>query len=260
MFNIKKIIISIDKKIFFEFFKNLTQKLFIKYYQINYIFAKNNKYDYLNIHYYNFKKNILSELCEKYGSDKGYLDITKKPWGWPAHSYANFYYNLFNDCKNEIKLVFECGIGTNNKKIISNMSTCYKPGASLRVWRDYFKNSLVYGADIDKEILFEEDRIFTFYINQLESRSIKEMCLNINKNNFDIIIDDGLHSYEAAITLFLNSFYKLKKRGIYIIEDVHFNYINKLSKELIKYNPEVILLNDKNAERLDNNLILIRKD
>ena len=35
-----------------------------------------------------------------------------------------------------------------------NMTASGKPGASLRVWRDYFNNAQVIGADIDKRILF----------------------------------------------------------------------------------------------------------
>jgi hypothetical protein len=134
-----------------------------------------------------------------------------------------------------------------------------KSGASLRVWRDYFENSLIYGADIDKEILFESDRIKTFYVDQLNEHSIKEMWSNINKSNFDIIFDDGLHSFEAGITMFLNSFDKLRKNGIYIIEDVGFNYLKKLADTLSKYNPEIITLNDNNTKHGNNNLILIRK-
>jgi len=82
---------------------------------------------------------------------------------------------------------------------------------------------------------------------------------NINKSNFDIILDDGLHTFEAGITLFLNSFDKLRKNGIYIIEDVDFMYIKKLADTLSKYNPEIIILNDNNTKHLNNNLILIRK-
>ena len=139
------------------------------------------------------------------------------------------------------------------------MTSRGKPGASLRVWRDYFTNSLIYGADIDKNILFEEDRIKTFYVDQLNEFSIKEMWSNINKSNFDIILDDGLHTFEAGITLFLNSFNKLRKNGIYIIEDVDFMYIKKLADRLSKYNPEIIILNDNNTKHLNSNLILIRK-
>jgi hypothetical protein len=127
------------------------------------------------------------------------------------------------------------------------------------VWRDYFKNSLIYGGDIDKEILFEEDRIKTFYLDQLNEHSIKEMWSNINKSNFDIIFDDGLHSFEAGLTMFSYSFDKLRKNGIYIIEDVGFKYLKKLADALSKYNPEIIVLNDNNTKCGNNNLILIRK-
>jgi predicted dehydrogenase len=70
-------------------------------------------------------------LCEKHGSDKGYINFEKNtPYGWKAHTYTNVYYNLFNHCKNEIKLIFECGIGSNNSNYISNMSLGGKPGGS----------------------------------------------------------------------------------------------------------------------------------
>jgi hypothetical protein len=49
------------------------------------------------------------------------------------------------------------------------------PGASLRAWRDYFPNAEIYGADIDREILFEEERISAFYVNQLSESAILKM-------------------------------------------------------------------------------------
>ena len=41
------------------------------------------------------------------------------------------------------------------------MTLSGSPGASLRVWKDFFSNAKIYGSDIDKDILFNEDRIFT---------------------------------------------------------------------------------------------------
>jgi hypothetical protein len=257
--NIKKFLRLVDKNILFNILKKIYNLKFFLFKNIFYLISNKN-YNHKNIHYYNNSKNDLSILCEKYGSDKGYVDFSKDtPYGWKAHSYSNIYYNLFNHCKNEIKLIFECGIGTNNINFSSNMSPEGKPGASLRVWRDYFINSTVYGADIDRNILFEEDRIKTFYVDQLNKDSIKKLWVNINKNDFDIILDDGLHTFEAGITMFLNSFDKLRINGIYIIEDVNFSYINKLSKALLKYNPEIITLNNNLNKNIDNNLILIRK-
>ena len=37
------------------------------------------------------------------------------------------------------------------------------------------------------------------------------------KESYDIIIDDGLLEFEANITFFINSKYKLNKNGVYII-------------------------------------------
>jgi hypothetical protein len=229
------------KKINSFFFTLLKINLFYKFFK--------KKFIYQNCSFINNSTNELSRLFEKYGSDKSY-----------PHSYSTFYYNLFDHCKNEIKLIFECGIGSNNPLIPSNMSINGKPGASLRAWRDYFVNSVVYGADIDKNILFEEDRIKTFYVDQTDLSSIENLWRNVQQNNFDLIIDDGLHTYKAASTFFESSFNNLKKGGIYIIEDVNFIYIEKLSNFLSKYNTEVIILNRKYLKNIDNNLILIRKN
>ena len=80
----------------------------------------------------------------------------------------------------------------------------------------------MYVDDIDKEILKNEDRIKTFYVDQTNAISIAELYKNIGNINFDIIIDDGLHEYNANICLFENSFKFLSKQGIYIIDDVFF--------------------------------------
>lgn len=207
--------------------------------------------------------NYLSELCELYGSDKGFVNIEKKPpYDWDPHPYSIIYNNLFSHCRENIKLVFECGIGTNNLNFESNMTLNGKPGASLKMWKDYFVNAQIFGADIDRNILFKEDRIETYHVNQLDQESIIKMWNNIKKKDFDLIIDDGLHNYKAALTLFLNSYEKLKKGGIYIIEDVDFEYLDQLKKALEIYDPEVLIINDnysKNKLITNNNLIIIRK-
>ena len=158
-----------------------------------------------------------------------------------------------------MKLVFECGLGTNNPNLSGNMTVNGMPGASLKVWRDYFKNAQIYGADIDKDILFEEDRIKTFYVDQLNTASIEEMWKKIEIKNFDIIIDDGLHTTDANINLFLNSFKKLKKNGIYIIEDVQSEEFANIMEKLKNFSPELVILGKNNLYSMgDNNLIIIR--
>jgi len=254
---VKKIIIYIDDKIFFGFFMNLYRSI-----SINKTISKlNQESENISLYYYNkSKKNTISELCFKHGSDKGYLDFfSKTPYIWKPRNYAEFYFKLFDHCKDQIRLVFECGIGSNNPNIESNMTSGGKPGASLRVWKDYFTNAEIYGADVDKDILFTEDRIKTFEVDQTKKDSIEKMWQQINKRDFDIIIDDGLHNYEAGITLFENSFEKLRKNGIYIIEDVSNKYLFQLIESLKSHNPEVEILKSNLNNRNDNNLICIRK-
>jgi len=229
-----------------------------------FIQTKLNKSSVAQNHHYHFNHpNLFDKLCTLYGTDKGFLEFEgTKPYGYRPLTYSTVYHNLFDHCKENINLVFECGIGTNDINIRSNMTASSKPGASLRVWKNYFPKAQIYGADIDDKILFQEERIFTFQVDQLNSLSIEKMWSNINKSNFDLIVDDGLHTSEAGFNLFLNSFEKLRSGGIYIIEDVHYSYLRDLTIKLNNYNPEVIILQNKFFNQYNiksNNLILIRK-
>jgi hypothetical protein len=142
------------------------------------------------------------------------------------------------------------------------MSSSGKPGASLRVWRDYFPNATIYGADIDKDVLFEEERIKTYYINQLDPVTIKNFWEKVGKTEFDFMIDDGLHTYEAGSTLFLHSIDKLSSNGIYIIEDVTLYDLARY-KEFFrnkKYLIEYVCLYRPSLSLADNNLVVVRKN
>ena len=207
---------------------------------------------------YNIKDNDLTKLSEKYGSDKG-GDFFKNKILGSNHTYTDFYFDQFKNIRFKISDLFECGIGSNNLNIESNMGIHGKPGASLRMWRDFFPEANIYGGDIDREILFEEERIQTFYVDQRNSDLIKSMWRKINKK-FDIIIDDGLHFFDANINFFENSFYNLKKGGIYIIEDIRINeqklFYNYFEDN--KNNVKHVSLNSK-AISGSTNLVIIEK-
>jgi hypothetical protein len=211
-----------------------------------------------------YQKDSLSELnflCDKYGSDKGEIATTGHPYGWPSHSYADLYEGKFAHCREYIKKVFECGIGTNDPNIPSNMGLFGKPGASLRVWREYFPNALIYGADIDRGALFQEERISTFYVDQTSAGSINLLWNTVDSNEFDLIIDDGLHTFEAGVCLFENSFPKLRQSGIYVIEDVSINSMVNFRAYFKDKNYRVEFVNLYRPDKplSDNSLIIIRK-
>ena len=144
----------------------------------------------------------------RHGSDKGNV-IAEKAW----HNYTIVYYELFRERKDEPLRVFEMGIGTNNTALPSNMGPDGRPGASLFGWREFFPNAAVFGADIDRDILF--------YCDQRSSEAIQAMWAQPElAEGFDIIVEDGLHSFDANKCFLENSLYKLKAGGWYIIEDV----------------------------------------
>ena len=64
----------------------------------------------------------------------------------------------------------------------------------------------------------------------------------------------------AYLKLLANSFSKLKKNGVYVIEDVSNKYLNYLYDNLKDYDIEVVTLYSKLKKFYgDNNLIVIRK-
>lgn len=183
-----------------------------------------NKLNTVLVRYKKFD-NPLSELTKQYGSDKGSpIDDDISLSGWKTHLYTDIYHMLFFGMRKNVSNILEVGLGTNNDDVLSSMGSNGLPGASLRAFRDYFPNANVYGADIDERVLFEEDRIKTFYVDQTNPPTIAEMLWLTGVDEFDIILDDGLHTAEAAITLLEHSFYKLKSGGIYIIEDVMYHW------------------------------------
>lgn len=212
-----------------------------------------------------YGKNLgsqFSRLCDIYGSDKGSLNQDGHSYPWPAHTYADFYSRLFDHCKFHIKNVFECGLGTNNLNLPSNMGLKGKPGASLRVWEKYFPDAEIVGADIDRDILFNEGRISTYYVDQTDPQSISDLWLNVGDKSFDLIVDDGLHTFDAGRIFFENSIHKLSLSGIYIVEDVGpkelLNFKNYFADK--KYQVDYILMRRPGISLFgDNNLIVIRK-
>lgn len=219
-----------------------------------------------DVQYHKNDSSILNVLADKYGSDKGEVSPESNPYSWPSHNYNDFYGLVFGIRRNDIKNVIECGLGTNNPNLKSSMGIDGKPGASLRMWRDFFPNANIVGCDIDKEILFIEERINTFYCDQTSSESVNNFVkeAEIIEGSVDIIIDDGLHEYHAGISFFENMIGYLRSDGIYIIEDVtHYDilkYKNYFCENSSSFDAKFIYL--KSPLRNwgdDNNLICITR-
>ena len=91
-------------------------------------------------------------------------------------------------------------------------------GASLRMWRQYFRKSMIYGVDIVNKRCLEEKRIKVFQGDQNDPEFLQRIAAQIGK--IDIIIDDGSHISAHIITSFITLFPYLDDAGIYAIEDL----------------------------------------
>ncbi len=159
----------------------------------------------------------LSASLSKNGSDKS----TK-------HNYDQFYFDYLRKIKNNSGVVVEIGIGTNNPSIPSTMGNNGIPGASLRTFREFLPNMQILGADIDKEILFREDRIETFYLNQKDFESFSLILERIESlgKGIDFGVIDGLHQPLTDLISVRALLPHLKADAKLFVEDVFPNKTN----------------------------------
>ena len=119
-----------------------------------------------------------------------------------------------------------------------------RPGASLYAFKEYLPKANIYGADIDKNILFNEDRIKTCFVDQLDLKSFENIKNTFGEIQYDLIIDDGLHSIGANLNTLLFALDNVKLNGWIVIEDIHIpdNWytIHYFLSKSNKYNCELI--------------------
>lgn len=146
---------------------------------------------------------LLTEIANKYGTDKGTTF-------YPSHGFSEIYDDFFINKRNDVLKVLEIGIDKGN---------------SLRMWRDYFPNAIIYGLDVQTHQFFSEERISTHYANQSSKDDI-DSFINEFGGEFDVIIDDGGHDprYQQMSLGFL--FKDLKSDGVYIVEDLHTSFMD----------------------------------
>lgn len=169
-------------------------------------------------------KLSLHECCNRFGSDKGGMLTQGNTYPWASHNYVDVYSLIFNLVRKHEVVLVECGIGTNKPELKSSMGSLGKPGASLRVWEEFFPKGHIFGLDIDASVIFSEGRIECFQSDQTDKESVEAAFSSVlkkcDRDDVDIIIDDGLHTPEGAIKFFDVAWKYLSSSGIYIIEDV----------------------------------------
>lgn len=196
---------------------------------------------------------MTTELCKiayKYGTDK-----------CPKihHSYTPFYYEFLKNKQQSIKKVLELGVGRPTD-MVWRRSRHYQMGASLYMWRDFFPNAQIYGADILPETVFRDDRIETFLCDERKKKDM-EALIEKTGSDIDLFIDDGSHATRHQIFACLTLMPLLKKDVIYIIEDVkHPDTLKKALNEYDCYMPDLICIQARRRNPRKDNLIMIVKN
>lgn len=143
----------------------------------------------------------LREIGDKTNTDKA-------RHSYKGMSYLDIYESFFHDKRNEVKCFVEIGVLN---------------GSSVKMWSEYFPNATIYGIDINPECKkYETDRIKIIIGDQNNNSFLSELEKTLPE--IDILLDDGSHITKHQINTFNILYKKVKKNGLYIIEDLRNSY------------------------------------
>lgn len=148
-------------------------------------------------------QNKLNNLAYLYATDK-----------LGRHNYTPIYSQHFHQLRKNKMNILEIGIGGYDDPT--------RGGASLRMWKNYFINSHIFGIDIYDKSSHVESRINILQGDQSDPKFLEKVMSKMGY--VDIIIDDGSHISEHVISSFRYLFPKLKSGGIYVVEDTQTSY------------------------------------
>jgi hypothetical protein len=113
-------------------------------------------------------------------------------------------------------------MGTNNPKLVSTMGAAGKPGASLWAFSSYLQNAEIFGADVDKQILFQDPkrRIRTTFVDGYNYAAYDELYKTFGSKPFDFVIDDAAHAVASDLNTLIFALGHINVPGFIVLEDV----------------------------------------
>lgn len=139
--------------------------------------------------------NLLQALGERFQTDKA------------KHNFLRFYDQYFSQFRDQDIRFLEIGIFF---------------GASLKMWRQYFKRAIIDCADRDTNLFNHvPENVNCFKIDQKNPESLINFYNLKSRHGYDIILDDGNHTVFSNQLTFKCLWPLIKPSGIYVIEDVH---------------------------------------
>lgn len=170
----------------------------------------------------------LGELFAKHATDKG------------LNGYTEMYEAILDPIRRLPLNILEIGIGTVIPDAPWGMHAWvgpeYRPGASLRIFRDYCPNATILGLDIQPDTQFTEERIATGMCNSADARDVARFFAWRRDEPFDLIVDDANHEPNAQLATFTNFHSRVRPGGHYVIEDIwHDSHVFHCWEEIAGY-------------------------
>jgi demethylmacrocin O-methyltransferase len=148
--------------------------------------------------------------------------------------------------------VFSDGLKTDFKKFkykkinlleigVGGYKNPFSGGNSLRMWKKYFPYGNIFSIDIYDKSPIQERKIKIFKGSQVDDFFLNSVLKETGE--LDLIIDDGSHINEHVIQTFKLLFPKLKKGGIYVIEDTQTSYWKSYGGDSMNLNNPNTMMN-----------------
>jgi 8-demethyl-8-alpha-L-rhamnosyltetracenomycin-C 2'-O-methyltransferase len=149
----------------------------------------------------------LDDIAIEHGTDKSSL----------FHNYCHKYERFLPFNRTENLNILEIGVAQ---------------GASLKMWSNFYPNSLVYGIDLSPKCWkpnSEYNNIKVLQGNQSNIDFLNDVSEKYGP--FDLVIDDGSHNTKHQYITFNCLVEYLKENGVYIIEDLCTSYWNEFKQD-----------------------------
>jgi len=169
---------------------------------------------------------------------------TDKYW---IHGYTRYYDAHFAAIRNRALKVLEVGL---------------LRGASLKMWRDYFPNAEIVGADVRSDRWTRHcgtmKNTKVFIGDEREAAFRKTLA---DYGQYDVVIDDASHAPPDQLQLWQTLWPRLRRHGWYVIEDIHQSFRPNAAERCVPAGLEAEIYGSRDISEIHHyyNIVFIRK-
>ncbi len=192
-----------------------------------------------------FQKNP-TELCRCFA----YSGSGDKVGGW--HNYGYIYFFILGTFAHRGCKLLEVGDASSLWGEANAQNSDSSLGGSIRVWSEYW-GAITFGAQIDRSLsrFSLDDNVL---VNRAEHVAMRQQ---LTRYRYDVVIDNGVHRFEAAVMMLDAGVSCLASGGIYVVEAVPTSDIRRWEAHLTMTSRTAFIMNIPNALNNNDNCLVI---